>query len=60
MVAAGADGYAFPTNLDRDPPLDGLTPPSQQDLVFDALRTEMSPAELAEQLAEHTERRRSH
>ncbi len=59
-VAAGADGYAFPTNLDRDPPLDGLTPPSQQDLVFDALRTEMSPAELAERLAEHTERRRSH
>ena len=36
-VAATAEGYAFPTNLDRDAPVDGLTPPSQADLVRQAL-----------------------
>jgi ectoine hydroxylase-related dioxygenase (phytanoyl-CoA dioxygenase family) len=37
-IAACAEGYAFPTNLDRDPPLGGLAPPSQQDLMAQALR----------------------
>ena len=37
VVAASAEGYAFPTNLDRDPPVDGLAPPSQADLVWQAL-----------------------
>jgi ectoine hydroxylase-related dioxygenase (phytanoyl-CoA dioxygenase family) len=36
-LVACADGYAFPTNLDRDPPVDGLTPPSQLDIVSGAL-----------------------
>lgn len=36
-VAACAEGYAFPTNLDRDPPLGGLAPQSQQDLMRTAL-----------------------
>jgi ectoine hydroxylase-related dioxygenase (phytanoyl-CoA dioxygenase family) len=36
-VAACAEGYAFPTNLDRDPPLGGLAPESQQGLVLRAL-----------------------
>jgi ectoine hydroxylase-related dioxygenase (phytanoyl-CoA dioxygenase family) len=36
-VAASAEGYAFPTNLDRDAAVDGLTPPSQADLVRQAL-----------------------
>ena len=59
-VAASAEGYAFPTNLDRDPPIDGLTPPSQQDLVFAALAAGTPPADLATQLAAHSERRRTH
>ena len=33
VVAACAEGYAFPTNLDRDQPVDGLAPPSQADLM---------------------------
>jgi ectoine hydroxylase-related dioxygenase (phytanoyl-CoA dioxygenase family) len=37
-VAACAEGYAFPTDLDRDPPIGGLAPPSQQDLMTQALR----------------------
>jgi ectoine hydroxylase-related dioxygenase (phytanoyl-CoA dioxygenase family) len=36
-VAASAEGYAFPTNLDRDPPIGGLAPQSQQDLMRKAL-----------------------
>jgi ectoine hydroxylase-related dioxygenase (phytanoyl-CoA dioxygenase family) len=36
-LAASAEGYAFPTNLDRDPPLGGLAAPSQQDLMRRAL-----------------------
>jgi ectoine hydroxylase-related dioxygenase (phytanoyl-CoA dioxygenase family) len=36
-VATSAEGYAFPTNLDRDPPIGGLAPQSQQDLMRSAL-----------------------
>ena len=32
-VAAAAEGYPFPTNLDLDQPVDGLTPPSQAEIV---------------------------
>ncbi|GAV45279.1 phytanoyl-CoA dioxygenase [Streptomyces acidiscabies] len=37
VIAASAEGYAFPTNLDRDPPVDGMAPPSQADVVRRAL-----------------------
>ena len=37
VVAACAEGYAFPTNLDRDPPLGGLAPASQQAMMLQAL-----------------------
>jgi ectoine hydroxylase-related dioxygenase (phytanoyl-CoA dioxygenase family) len=43
-IAACAEGYAFPTNLDRDPPVAGLAPASQQTLMAQALR-EHWPAE---------------
>ena len=36
-IAACAEGYAFPTNLDRDPPVGGLAPESQQGLMQRAL-----------------------
>ncbi|HEY5664641.1 MAG TPA: phytanoyl-CoA dioxygenase family protein [Ilumatobacter sp.] len=36
-ATAAADGYAFPTNLDNDPPLGGLTPPSHLDILLAAL-----------------------
>ncbi len=41
-VAACAEGYAFPTNLDRDPPMGGLAPLSQQDLMRTALAKGLS------------------
>ena len=42
-VAACAEGYAFPTNLDRDPPLGGLAPESQQALLLRALSEAWQP-----------------
>ena len=44
-VAASAEGYSFPTNLDRDPPIGGMAPKSQQDLMRQALK-ENWPAEV--------------
>jgi len=37
VIAATAEGYAFPTNLDRDPPLYGLAPETQQDVLARAV-----------------------
>jgi ectoine hydroxylase-related dioxygenase (phytanoyl-CoA dioxygenase family) len=37
VVAASAEGYAFPTNLDRDQPVGGLAPQTQASLVRLAL-----------------------
>ncbi|MBY2933846.1 MULTISPECIES: phytanoyl-CoA dioxygenase family protein [Rhizobium] len=37
-VAACAEGYSFPTNLDRDPPLGGLAPKTQAQLMHEALK----------------------
>ncbi|ABG30192.1 phytanoyl-CoA dioxygenase [Roseobacter denitrificans] len=36
-IAATAEGYPFPTNLDNDPPVGGLAPPSQQDVLKTAI-----------------------
>lgn len=37
VIASCAEGYAFPTNLDRDPPIGGLAPMSQQALLRQAI-----------------------
>lgn len=36
-IAACAEGYSFPTNLDRDPPIGGLAPETQAQLMRRAL-----------------------
>ncbi|MFF4394620.1 phytanoyl-CoA dioxygenase family protein [Streptomyces sp. NPDC001480] len=59
VVAASAEGYPFPTNLDSDPPVDGLAPHSQADLVRRALGEEWTPQELRAELRAGTERRES-
>lgn len=59
VIAASAEGYPFPTNLDRDPPLDGLAPPSQADLVRRAVREEWTPQALGDGLRAGAERRAS-
>ena len=56
-VAAAAEGYPFPTNLDRDPPVDGLAPPTQADLVRRALAQGWDPARFGAELTAHSARR---
>ncbi|MFJ9868035.1 phytanoyl-CoA dioxygenase family protein [Streptomyces sp. NPDC101165] len=59
VIAASAEGYPFPTNLDHDPPVGGLGPPSQADVVRRAVREEWSPRALRDELRAGTERRES-
>ncbi len=58
-IAASAEGYAFPTNLDKDPPIGGLTPPSQYDIVREALDDGCSLGELIGRLEAHRIRQQS-
>jgi ectoine hydroxylase-related dioxygenase (phytanoyl-CoA dioxygenase family) len=57
VLASCAEGYPFPTNLDRDPPLGGLAPPSQQDVVRQALDGKWPVQQLADALRDHAWRR---
>lgn len=59
VIAASAEGYPFPTNLDSDPPVAGLAPPSQADLVRRALREAWAPEALRDELRAGAERRQS-
>lgn len=60
VVAAAADGYPFPTNMDRDRPVfHSRTPESQADLVRRALAESWEVSQLGLALAELRERRRS-
>ncbi len=59
-LAASAEGYAFPTNLDRDQPVGAMSPPSQADHVRDALAAGTPADELARTLAGLRDRRQSH
>ncbi|MFF0300032.1 phytanoyl-CoA dioxygenase family protein [Streptomyces sp. NPDC004562] len=59
VIAASAEGYPFPTNLDADPPVDGLAPPSQADAVRRALAEGWTPEALREELRAGAERRAS-
>ncbi len=58
-IAAAAEGYPFPTNLDRDPPVGGLTPLAQTDILLDALVNGVGVAELSGRLAGYAARRRT-
>lgn len=58
-IAVAARGYSFPTNLDTDPPVGGMVPKTQQQLVSEALEAGWSSAEFAAALDAHTEKRRA-
>ncbi|MGW7680203.1 phytanoyl-CoA dioxygenase family protein [Kribbella sp. NPDC054772] len=60
VIAATAEGYAFPTNLDRDQPIGGLAPRSQAELLRLAVTEHWGPDQLHQALIEHGERRRTH
>jgi hypothetical protein len=50
-VAASAEGYPFPSNLDRAQPVDGMAPPSQAEVVAAALAEGLPTEELVARLA---------
>jgi ectoine hydroxylase-related dioxygenase (phytanoyl-CoA dioxygenase family) len=58
-IAACAEGYAFPTNLDRDQPIAGLAPETQADVLWQAVHESWDPARLAEVLRAHSVRRQT-
>ena len=57
-VVATAEGYPFPTNLDSDQPIGSLAPPSQVDLVLDALAADY-PTQLLDAALRGQEERRT-
>jgi ectoine hydroxylase-related dioxygenase (phytanoyl-CoA dioxygenase family) len=57
-VVATAEGYAFPTNLDRDQPIGSLAPPSQVDTVLAALADDLTAEQLGVALRDHDDRRK--
>jgi ectoine hydroxylase-related dioxygenase (phytanoyl-CoA dioxygenase family) len=59
VIASCAEGYAFPTNLDRDPPVGGLAPKSQQALLRSALDERWNVDALREALKDNGWRRHS-
>ena len=59
VVAASAEGYAFPTNLDRDQPVGGIAPESQAGLVLRALKTGLDQAAFEAELDAQQQRRRT-
>ncbi|MEM7709882.1 MAG: phytanoyl-CoA dioxygenase family protein [Pseudomonadota bacterium] len=56
-LAATADGYAFPTNLDRDPPADGLAPQTQRALLKEAILSGLDRTTLLDRLLVQSARR---
>ncbi|MBB4065785.1 phytanoyl-CoA dioxygenase family protein [Gellertiella hungarica] len=56
-VAASAEGYAFPTNLDSDPPVGGLAPKTQAAHMMEALEARLDPDAFASMIAAHAARR---
>jgi ectoine hydroxylase-related dioxygenase (phytanoyl-CoA dioxygenase family) len=59
-IASAAEGYPFPTNLDLDQPIGGLTPLAQTELLQQAL-AEGWPAERVDaELDAYADRRRTH
>ena len=56
-VAASAEGYSFPTNLDRDPPKGGLAPKTQQALMRQALNENWDADVFASEVHAHAMRK---
>ena len=58
-VAASAEGYSFPTNLDRDQPIGGLAPETQAQMLHRALTENWSKEKLAAELSAYGTRKQS-
>ncbi|WP_395175166.1 phytanoyl-CoA dioxygenase family protein [Roseibium alexandrii] len=58
-VSACAEGYSFPSNLDRDPPVGGLAPETQKQLMLRALEEKWSGSKFENALIEQAGRRQA-
>ena len=56
-IAATAEGYSFPTNLDTDPPIGGLAPKSQAALLHEAVVSSMDYNTFEQMLNDQEKRR---
>lgn len=59
VIAACAEGYSFPTNLDLDPPVDGLAPRTQAALLGHAILAAESESTFIASLEAQERRRRA-
>jgi hypothetical protein len=57
LITVAAEGYPFPTNLDRDQPIGGMTPQTQAGLLSQAVAEDWEPGRLDAELAAQQERR---
>ena len=57
LITVAAEGYAFPTNLDRDQPVGRMTPVSQAELLAQAVREGWDDTRLRDELAAQQWRR---
>jgi ectoine hydroxylase-related dioxygenase (phytanoyl-CoA dioxygenase family) len=60
IIAACAEGYSFPVNLDVDSPLSGMAPPSQQDLMRKALAEKWDDQTFNTTMDNYVTRRHTH
>jgi ectoine hydroxylase-related dioxygenase (phytanoyl-CoA dioxygenase family) len=58
-IASCAEGYSFPTNLDRDPPIGGLAPKTQAQLMQEALAGGWEEAAFTAALAAQSDKKHS-
>ena len=58
VIAASAEGYPFPTNLDTDPPVGGLASESQAELLARGLTEDLSIEEFEKALFKNSARRK--
>ncbi|OJF93427.1 phytanoyl-CoA dioxygenase family protein [Pararhizobium antarcticum] len=58
-IAACAEGYSFPTNLDRDPPVGGLAPKTQAQLMHQALAEGWEVEAFVSALAQQADKKHS-
>lgn len=59
VISCTADGYSFPTNLDTDPPLQGLAPQTGQQLMVQALNERWPFSDFAAAVEQMRNKRRA-
>lgn len=59
VIASAAEGYAFPTNLDTDPPANGMSPETQAELLNRALADNLDPVDFNLMIDQQSAKRRA-